>query len=396
MKKLFGLLAAIIVWYSGYGQSQSDVIKRANYLIANKRYESAFKLLRNFDPNNQLPGIVLLKEDIALNFYVATTEHQSFSFKDIRWNEDVTDYRSKEGSYAGYNFPINKILNNLINSYPTNYKLYKGLGDYYAAVQSIYDNKWFISEDSLYQLIKKNFQIAIDHNAGDDFSYYEIGYVDISQKKYKEAIPCFLKSIAIYKGNPDAYYNLAYAYLYANDTVNALKYAKTTYRMYDDSINKADAARLVAEIYAELKDTVNAIRYYQVSNEIDSNDYYTIQPLLNLYVETNSKKSADALSYFFYLDPDNPTIYNDLMDIYYGTKKINELIVFYKSEIDEFKDDNRVTGNLYFYLAQIYLGIDKTAAAGYFIKAKEAFDKVYTPDNQVFKAINDGLQETDK
>jgi tetratricopeptide (TPR) repeat protein len=396
MKKILGLLAAIIVWYSGYGQSQSDVIKRANYLIANKRYESAFRLLRNFDSNNQMPDIVLLREDIALNFYVSTTEHQSFSFKDLRGNEDVTDYRSREGSYAGYNFPVNKILDNLVNSYPTNYKLYKGLGDYYAAVQSIYDDKWFISEDSLYQLIKKNFQIAIDHNVGDDFSYYEIGYLDISQKKYKEAIPYFLKSIAIYKGNPDAFFNLAYAYLYANDTLNALKSAKNAYRMYDDSTNKADAARMAAEIYVELKDTVNAIRFYRVSDEIDSNNYYTIQPLLNLYVKTNNKKSADELSSFFYLDPDNPTIYNDLTDIYYGTKKMDELINFYKSELDEFKDDNKATGNLYFYLAQIYLGIDKTVAAGYFIKAKEAFDKVYAPDNQVFKAISDGLQETDK
>ncbi len=396
MKKIIGLLTALIVWHCGYGQAQADIIKKANYLVTNKRYESAFKLLSSFDPKNQLPDIVLLKEDIALNCYVATTEHQLFAFKDMRWNEDVMDYRDKAGSYTMFRFPINTILDTLIKIYPGNYKLYKGLGDYYSAVELIYDNKWLISEDSLFKLIKKIFQIAIDHNSGDDFSYYELGYINLSQQQFKDAIPYFLKSIALNKNNPDAYYNLAYSYLYTDDRDNALKNAKASYRLYEDSINKADAARMVAEIYAELKDTGDAIRFYRVSDEIDSGNYYTLQPLLNLYVRTDNKKSAETLSEFFYLDPENPTVYNDLTDIYYDTKKTGELIDFYKSKLPEFKDNDKVTGNLYFYLAQIYLAIDKQVAAGYFIKAKEAFEKVYDSDNQVFKAINDGLQQTGK
>lgn len=392
MKKIIVLVCFVVAWQYSYAQSASDVIKKAQYLETNQKYESAFKALNNFDPNNQIPEMVLLKMDIALNGYVSTIDFQSFSFIDIGQFENILDYRNKAGSYSNYNFPIDKVLNSLIKVYPTKYELYDALANYYAAVEMTFDDQWLISVDSIHQLIKNNFQIAINHNVADDFCYYEVGYVDITQENYKESIPYFLKSIALNKDNPDACYNLAYAYLYTDDKDNALKYAKMSLHLYEDSVNQGDAARMIGEIYAESKDTSGAIKYYELSDNIDAENYSTLEPLLYLYVKTNKEfKLKQTLIDFFYLDPENPTIYNDLSNMFQGSKHINTLTDFYKSKLPEFSDNKKVTGNLYFYLAEVYLDSDKPTAKSYFLKARQAFATVFSFDNEVFKAIDQGL-----
>lgn len=400
MKSLRILFLILLISQITLGQTAPtlyDVIKKANYLLANKRYESAFKVLKKFDPVNKVPEVVLLKEDIALNYSIDDKMDRAFAFKDMAWNEDVNDYRGKTGSYNMYRLPINTILDTLIKTYPNNYHLYNALGNYYVDVEEKYGDKWFISQDSIEALIKSNYQIAIDHSLGSDFTYYEIGYIDVSQEKYNEAIPYFTKSISLNKENPDAYYNLAYAYLYLNDRQNALKNAKTALRLYEDSSGIGDAARMAGEIYAELKDTSSAIKYYELSNKVDSSNYNTLEPLLYLYVKTNKVwKAKETLEDFFYLDPENPTIYNDLDGIYNNSKDATTLIGFYKSRLQEYRDDKVVTGNLYFYLGLLYKTIDQATAKDYFNRAKTIFEAVYNTDDEVFKAINQQLEGDDK
>jgi hypothetical protein len=55
----------------------------------------------------------------------------------------------------------------LIEIYPTNCKLYKGLADYYYDVHLRYEGRWLINEEELLSLIQTNYQKAIDGNCGD-------------------------------------------------------------------------------------------------------------------------------------------------------------------------------------------------------------------------------------
>ncbi len=378
---------------SAFGQTNSDVINNAKNLIAEKKYDSAFKLLDKSDSKNEIPDIVLLKEEIVLNYFVTSIMHQVFGLKDLNPNETIWDYRGKPGEYNMISFPVNEILDKLIKKYPDNYKLNKGLGDFYYEVHLKYGDNWLKKNKELFDLIEKNYSKAIANGEYDYLTYYALGYIALSQEKYKESIPLFSKSIALDKDYASSFYNLAYAYLYINERDSAILNAKKSLDLYQDRTYKGDAARMVATIYSELNDDLKATEYYEISNSIDSNNYYTLKPLLNLYVKTGSEKVEKITETFYNLGPDKPTIYNDLSTIYFENNKINALANFYKSNLTKYESEPKIYGNLNFYLGRLYFETDKKVALDYFLKSKEIFTKVYDKDHQVFKVINDAIEK---
>lgn len=394
VKKILTITLFSLFVLTTNAQTETATIEKAKELVANKKYETAFKMLHDFDPNNEKPDIVLLKEDIALNYFVTSIMHKMFAFKDLEANEEIMDYRGKNGSFGIYSFSIDSILGNLIKVYPDNYKLYKGLGDFYYEVQLKYGERWLEDDKTLDNLILKNYQVVIDNKMADYKVYYATGLQYLTRSKYKEAIPCFLKSIELRDDYADAHYNLAYAYLYMDDRHNSLKYANNSFELYEDAELKSDAARMIAQVYSELEDKSNALRYYEIADKIDKENYYNLKPLLALYVETNNTKQLETLNSFYNLAPENPTIYNDLGDIYYRNNKTDELIAFFKSKLITYKTENKITGNLNFYLGRLYLEFDKKTAKEYLLKAKSIFLTVYDKDNQVFKVIEEGIKQT--
>lgn len=396
MKKLTTLLISTFFILTVFGQTENETITQAKDLIEKKKYESAFKLLDKIDPQNSNPDIALLKVDILLNYFVTSIMHQIFALKDLEKIETIMDYRGKGGSYTMQKFEIDKILKNLIKQYPTNCNLYKGLGEYYFQAHSKYGGKWLMEDKELFTLMETNLKNAIDGNCADYLSYYVLGYLAIAQKKYKESIPYFLKSIEMKEDYAGSHYNLAYAYLYIDDFKNAQKYAKNSLDLFTEQTYKSDAARMLGQIYTELKDDNNALTNYELAYKAEVGNYYNIKPLVSLYMKTGNEKAKEFTKILFNLDPENPTIYNDLEEIYYSNKKEKDLIDFYDEQLTLFKDNTKVLGSLYFYLGKSYLDLDKKIAKEYFNKAKDLFKNVYDKDHLVFKAIKDGLKQADK
>ncbi len=395
-KKTISIFISILITATVFGQTEKETIRKANNLIKNKKYESAFKLLTDFDPKNTNVEIVLLKEEIALNYYVSSIMHRIFALKDLENNEDVMDYRGKAGNYDMQMFEIDKVLDSLIKIYPANCELYKGLGNFYYEVQMNYDGKWIMSDSTLFQLIETNNKKAIEGKCADFFTYYILGYTNIAQEKYKEAIPYFLKSIEMNKEHVNSYYNVAFGYLYSDDLANALKYAKLSFSLYTDSSYKSDAARMMGQIYTEMKDEKSALANFELANNIDPDNYDNIKPLLYLYVKTGDAKTKETTKLFFELDPVNPTMDDDLEEIYFDNKKENNLADFYKEELNVFKDNDTITGNLNFYLGKLYLDSNHKLAKDYFLKSREIFSKLFDKDHPVFQAIEEGIAEAGK
>jgi len=153
---------------------------------------------------------------------------------------------------------------------------------------------------------------------------------------------------------------------------------------------------MIGQIYVEMKNDRDAIKYYEIANDMEADNYYNLQPLLNLYVKTSDPKATETLNTFYNLAPGKPTIYNDLGNIYYENSKTSELIDFYLSKLPDYANDKKISGNLNFYLGQLYLDSDKKAAKDYFLKAKAIFSTIFEKDNGVFNAINEGIKKADK
>ena len=94
--------------------------------------------------------------------------------------------------------------------------------------------------------------------------------------------------------------------------------------------------------------------------------------------------------------PEKYEVYQGLEEMYSTYGNISDLVAFYKSQLPGYKKNARVVGNLYFYMANICLDIDKAIAKDYFLQARESFRKVYGKDHYVFGVIEEALKSCEQ
>ncbi|MBN1970247.1 MAG: hypothetical protein JW870_12835 [Candidatus Delongbacteria bacterium] len=383
------ILTLIFLLLATMTYSQTKEIEKANKLIENRKYESAMKILNEFDPKNQNPDIVIAKTDLLLNYFTKSIMHRVFGLKDLEPNEDLMELRSGQGNFAMFMFVPDSILNNLITLNPDNYKLRKTLGSYYHEVHLKYSQGWFEPDSIVVQKIRDNYLLAYNKGVYDYWSLYGIGYTYLIKEDYKNSIPFFEKSIELKNDYPSSHYNLAYAYLYTDQREKGIESAKKAMDLYEYPDYKADASRMIGVMYRELKQNDKALEYYYNANKIQPNDYYTLKPILEIETSINSDNYKNRTKEFFLLAPGNPTIYQDLIKIYWDNEKQGELITFLENQKKDFQTDNKILGNIYFYIATIqYDKEDYTNSKTNFEKSREIFKKVYQSNHRVFDVIN--------
>ena len=381
-------LTVILIFCITVSFAQKGVIDEANKLIKLKKYESAYKLLDNADPNNEKPEIAIAKTKLVLNFYVTSEMHQIFALKDLTPNEKLSAIRGGEGNYSMYKFSPNTILLDLIEKHPNNYELQKELGNFYHEIHLNYENNWLIPDSVLVNKFKNYYLNAYEKGVFDSWSAYGIGYAYLINLDYQSAIPFLKKSIELNSKDPYSNYNLAYAYLYTDQTEKGIESAKKALDLYDDPDDKANVARMIAVMYLEQEDSVNAIEYYKKADAIQPNNYSTVKALLELEMDLNMEAYRQRTKQFFLLAPEAPTIYQDLMRFYWTANNPDELIRFLSEQTNNYSTDYTVSGNLKFYTALIqHDKKDFKNAKLNFRLAKEAYEKVFDADHQVFKVI---------
>ena len=391
MKKITTLLLTFLA-FAGYSQTQTDVLSAAQKLVDAKKYESAYVLLDNDDPDNEKPDVVLMKEDIVLNHFVSSMMHQVFALKDLKKNEDVMDYRGKTGTFSLFPFQVDSVLLKLIAAYPDNCKLYRGLAFYYTEVLNKYGEYWLIDEEELTQKAIDNGKKAIDGGCGDYNTYHNTGVALLMQEKTAQSIPYLKKATELEPKKADAHYNLAYAYLFTDQLDNAFPQAKASYDLYKNKDLKGDAARMTGQILMEKGDYRNALKYFETADKLIPDDYYTLSPLLRLYLVTGNQKASATTKKLFELAPENPSIYQAMVEAYRFADRELELVRFYKAQLPKYVNNDKVFGNLHFYLGTLAMEHDKAAAKEYFLKAKEIFGHVYDKDHYVFEVIDNALE----
>src|ERR1017187_4024873 len=116
MKYIFFFLCLYLPLFS-FAQSDKQIIDKVQKYIANKKYETAYELLDSIDPLNRIPDLVLLKEELSLNYFIASVNHEMYSFKDLKKDETLADFRDKPGESKMHQFEINKVLDSLVKVY---------------------------------------------------------------------------------------------------------------------------------------------------------------------------------------------------------------------------------------------------------------------------------------
>ena len=386
MKQITTLL---LIYCFSMVYSQNESVGNVDALLSAGKYESAYKMLDKADPKNQQPDIVIAKTDLLLKYYVKSNMHQLFGLKDLNPTEDITRLREQNGSYSMIAFAPDSVLNKLIITNPANYKLRKALGNYYQDVYFNYPDSWFIPDSVIVDKFRDNYLLAYKNGVFDYKSLYGLGYAYLTDEDYKSAILYFQKSIELKKDAPESYFNLASAYLNSDQPQLALPNAQKALDMYVEPEDKVDAARMTAQIYLEMEQKNNAMAYFQKANDIQPNDYYTLMPLLGLELELDNANYKNLTADIFSLAPDNPVVYQDLLNAYKENEKESEFMSFLESQKMNYRNNTKIQAHICFYSGVAQYELNRWVDAKInFEKARNLFQNLFQPNHSIFKVID--------
>jgi tetratricopeptide (TPR) repeat protein len=385
---IFGLL--FVHWRFSSGQSNGQVDR----FINQQEYNSAFEYLDSLDPGNNHPEYVVEKTDLVLQYFVKSIMHKMFALKDLESGESLDNLRDEQGNFVLRSFSPDSVLERLIKRYPDSFILHKALGNYYHEVHLRYRGRW-IEPDStvIEQMIHHNTK-AWRNGVYDAYSLYQTGYGFIRKQDYEKAIQFFMRA---QKEDPEmaaAYYNLGYAYMNTGKWEEAVHHAKQAYHFYENSSYKGDAARMAGIALSKQGSRLKSIECLQMADSVDPDNYYTLRPLLSHILMADTLPVQSITKRFFYLDPGNPSIYQNLMQAYKNAGRIDELILFFKSISQQEAYSGKVYGNLALFTGMAYYDLEKPLLAKeYFVKAETEFNNIYSSGHQVFNVINSYLSK---
>ncbi|AVQ11298.1 Tetratricopeptide repeat protein [Leptospira santarosai] len=372
-------------------KTTDDIKLKISQYIKDKKYNSAFQFLKAKDPENKNIDLVLLKEDLALNYFVNSLMHQGFAFKDLEKTESIFSVRGSEGNYVMYSFPIDKIIQGLLKIEPNHCLLNRGLGDFYFEVSSKYGENWFLKGDELFKAIESPYLKTVQLGCADAFVFNWLGHQASQREDYNLSIKNFQQALTLKPEYPYANYGIAYSLIKIKKVEEALGFALNAYSQFETQKGKGDASRLLGLIYSELKNDPKAMEYLELSNKITPNHYGTLGGLVDVYARIAQPKLKRSMNEFFNLAPKNPTIYNNLYEICSSNGRLDDLVNFYKEKLLRKENDEIIDGSLNFYIGQIYLARDKALAKKHLIQARNTFSKIYAKSHEVFIAIDQGL-----
>ena len=139
-----------------------------------------------------------------------------------------------------------------------------------------------------------------------------------------------------------------------------------------------------------MDDDENSFKNYVKGIDCFPTHYTHLKKIIREALSQGLLEQAEKYSIqLFNIEPKNPTVPNDLIEIYFDKKKEKELAKMLIQLTTQFSD-KEILGNLNFHIALTYLNMDiEEEANKYILESKKLFEEVYPKDHQVFKAIKE-------
>ncbi len=369
----------------------AEVLADADRLISEKKYLSAFVLLNKQENGNSNPDIALKKAGLALKYFVNSINHRTFSFRDLKEDEDILDVRGAVGKSYIYALDIEEVFTSLIKNYPEDQRLYVALADYYLDVYERYRGRWEKSDEEVLKSARSHYDEAMALGDLDSGTFFRAGKTALYMNDLPGAAKLLETSVQKSGDYAPARYNLAYAYVFQGKPADAAPHAVAAFNMYDKMPLKADAAMLAGQAYMDWGNTEEAMKYFLLCDKIAPNKYENLRRLMGLYIKLGRGEEAQAVGKrIFETNPANPAVARMFLDNYVNSSLEGELPGIFHELAAEYAGKPEAVGNALYHLSVYYLHSGESAMVLKTIdEAERSFRKSLKEDHVVFKAIEE-------
>ncbi len=161
----------------------------------------------------------------------------------------------------------------------------------------------------------------------------------------------------------------------------------------NDTTDKQKQAEMYFQVgiwFQEMDDFDNALINFKKSIDSFPTHYSHLKAIIQKTLSFGFIQEAKLYAMqLFTIDPTNPKVSQDLIDIYFENKRPELLIEIFNELIDENKNIE-VLGNLNFHLGFVYFSMEnKTEGALFMTIARHHFEKVFPKDHYIFKAMKE-------
>lgn len=164
----------------------------------------------------------------------------------------------------------------------------------------------------------------------------------------------------------------------------------------EDLVAKAEILIGQGDILKKLERFEDAESKYDESLSHLNTSYGAIKGKIDLYLLTNRSEAElnQVIDDFCQLDPTNPTVCQDILDLFSEYDKIDGIFKVMNRKISDFADNKEAQGNFNYHLGLMCSAINKEQdAKEYFSEAKRCFSGTIDPNHPVFELIEENLKE---
>lgn len=376
MRRIALILILIALTVPAVAQKESSVLKKADKMIAERQYESAYKMLDEFDPTNDRPAVVLKKESLVLNYFTQSIMHRMFSLQDLAEGESLDSIRANYTSGNVIVFEADSLLLRLLAKNPGNKELLAGHTSYHDAVLNDYNSDiWSMYIDSVCLEL-------LTADKENPTACYQVGlFYNMEGEDFEKAEHFYRQTVTLCDTHYHAHYNLGIMEYYLEKFPAAATHVRRAYFGYQQPTEKADAARVLGILYDnELDNADSALHYFQQATAIDSS-YLNNAFLLGYYLKHNDPRAESLARHCWALAVGGDSPFedaNDLLARFLNQEMTDAAVQFLTQRNNEASNDfDRGLSSLY--LGQLLA--DKPSQAIPWIEAAiQSFEKESAPE----------------
>lgn len=386
------MMAVLMVSAMGAAQAQNEraTLKKAEGLVAQRQYASAFAMLDALDPANDRPAVLAMKADIVLHYFAQSMNHMVFSLVDLKKGESLDSVRRNFEMGDAFAFDVDSLSRRLLASHPGDQSLLATHAAYHKALLDDYgDDLWMSYLTLECKALLQQATESVD-------ACSQMGYLYTSDAAMADSAACyFRRAVALCDTLWEAHYNLGVMEYQLGHNDKALAHLERAWKGYRAPRLKGDAARVMAIIYDQaLNNTAKAERYYRQAVADDSTDVTSWGFLLDFLLRQQSAQGdvqpVLRSGWHAAVQSDNPF---DETGYIIGQCMKNEkgsmAVAFLQSRCNETKDDFEL-GICHLYLFQLMEKGGEDIA--HLRKAVECFEREGAPEN-FLNSLREALKE---